>query len=98
MNDPSKLSASEARRLIGIGELSPIELLVACISRIEAVNPQINAIVATDLMQARREAKIAEKAVLVGNALPPLHGLPIGIKDLNATKGCLLYTSPSPRD
>ena len=87
MNDPSELSASEARRLIGLGELSPTELLEACISRIEAVNPQINAIVATDLNRTRKEAKIAEKAVLAGNALPPLHGLPIGIKDLNATKG-----------
>ena len=87
MNDPSELSASEARRLIGRGELSPTELLEACIRRIEAVNPQINAIVATDLKQARREAKIAENAVLAGNALPPLHGLPMGIKDLNATKG-----------
>ncbi len=87
MNDLSDLSALEARRLIGLGELSPTELLEACISRIEAVNPQINAIVATDFKQARREAKIAENAVLLGNTLPPLHGLPIGIKDLNATKG-----------
>jgi len=87
MNDPSELSASEARRLIGCGELSPTELLEACIRRIQAVNPRINAIVATDLKHARREAKTAENAVLAGNALPPLHGLPLGIKDLNATKG-----------
>ena len=87
MNELSELSASEARRLIGRGDISPTELLEACISRIEAVNPKVNAIVATDLRQARREAKIAENAVLAGNVLPPLHGLPIGIKDLNATRG-----------
>ena len=87
MNELSELSASEARQLIGRGDISPTELLEACISRIEAVNPKVNAIVATDLKQARREAKIAENAVLAGNALPPLHGLPIGIKDLNATRG-----------
>ena len=87
MTDPSELNASEARRLIGCKELSPTELLEACISRIEAFNSEINAIVATDLKQARIEAKIAENAVLAGNALPPLHVLPIGIKDLNATKG-----------
>ena len=87
MSDPSELSAVEARRLIGRGELSPIELLEACISRIEVFNPKINAIVATDFKRARREAKIAEKAVLAGSVLPPLHGLPIGIKDLNATEG-----------
>ena len=87
MNELSELSASEARRLIGRGDISPTELLEACIRRIEAVNPKVNAIVATDLRQARREAKIAENAVLAGNALAPLHGLPIGIKDLNATRG-----------
>ena len=81
MNELSELSASEARQLIGRGDISPTELLEACISRIEAVNPKVNAIVATDLKQARREAKIAENAVLAGNALPPLHGLPIVIKD-----------------
>jgi amidase len=87
MNDLTELSATEARCLIGLGELSPTELLEACIRRIETVNPKVNAIVAIDLEQARREAKIAENAVLAGNALPPLHGLPIGIKDLNVTKG-----------
>ena len=87
MSDPSKLSASDARSLIGRRELSPTELLEACISRIEAVNPKVNAIVATDFARARREAKDAEKAVMAGGALPPLHGLPIGIKDLNATQG-----------
>ena len=87
MTDPSLLSASEARGLIALGELSPTELLEACIRRIEEVNPQINAIVSTDLVRARKEAKIAEMAVLAGSTLPPLHGLPIGIKDLNATEG-----------
>ncbi len=87
MSDPSELSASDARSLIGRRELSPTELLEACISRIEAVNPKINAIVANDFARARREAKDAEKAVMAGSALPPLHGLPIGIKDLNATQG-----------
>ena len=70
MNELSELSASEARRLIGRGDISPTELLEACIRRIEAVNPKVNAIVATDLRQARREAKIAENAVPAGNALP----------------------------
>ncbi len=87
MSDPSELSASDARSLIGLRELSPVELLEACIRRIEAINPDINAIVATDYARARREAKHAEKAVMEGTALSPLHGLPIGIKDLNATAG-----------
>ena len=87
MTDPSMLNAVEARQLIGAGSLSPVELLDACIARVNLLNPKINAIVATDFERARREAEIAEKAVSKNEPLPPLHGLPIGIKDLNATEG-----------
>jgi len=68
-------------------DISPVELLESCIARIDAVNPTVNAIVANDYERARREAAAAEKAVREGADLPPLHGLPVGIKDLNATEG-----------
>jgi len=87
VTDPCDLSAVEARRLIGAGDLSPVDLLESCIARIEAVNPAINAVVAKDYVRARRDARAAENAVRDGNDLPPLHGLPMGIKDLNATEG-----------
>ena len=87
MTQPCALTAREARRLIGSGDLSPVELLESCIEQIERVNGTVNAVVATDFDRARIEAKAAEKAVRDGDDLPSLHGLPVGIKDLNATEG-----------
>jgi Asp-tRNA(Asn)/Glu-tRNA(Gln) amidotransferase A subunit family amidase len=87
MSRPSELTAVEARRLIGEKRLSPVELLESCIERIEAWNPLVNAVVTTCYDRARREARAAEQAVMRGEPLPPLHGLPVGIKDLNDTAG-----------
>ncbi len=89
------LSAVELRRRIGSKEISPVELLEACIGQIEAINPAVNAISATAYERARAEAKAAETAVLRGEELGPLHGLPVGIKDLQDTEG-LLTTHGSP--
>ncbi len=85
----TKLTALEMRRLIGRKELSPVELLESCLARIEALNPAINAIAATAFGRARKEAAAAEKAVMAGDDLGPLHGLPFGVKDLQATAGVL---------
>ncbi|WP_454741848.1 amidase [Cupriavidus necator] len=88
-------SAVELRRLIGTREISPVELLDACIARIETYNPVINAITATCYERARKEALAAEQAVLRGEPLGLLHGLPLGVKDLEATEGLLTtYGSP----
>jgi Asp-tRNA(Asn)/Glu-tRNA(Gln) amidotransferase A subunit family amidase len=81
------LTAVEARRLIGSRQLSPVELLDACIARVESVDGALNAFVATCFERARDEARAAETAVMRGGSLGPLHGLPIGIKDLNDTEG-----------
>ena len=59
MTSPCDLSAVGARRLIGTKELSPVELLEACIARIEAVNPTVNAVVATCYERAREEAGVS---------------------------------------
>lgn len=82
-------SAVELRHLIGTGRLSPVELLEACIARIEAVNPYVNAVTATCYDRARAEARAAEQAVRDGRPLGLLHGLPLGVKDLEATEGLL---------
>lgn len=82
-------SAVELRRLIGTRQLSPVELLDACIARIERLNPFVNAVTATCFERARTEARAAEQAVMRGEPLGLLHGLPIGIKDLEATEGLL---------
>lgn len=89
-------SAVELRRRIGTKAISPVELLEACIDRIAAVNPAVNAVTATCYERARQEARAAEAAVLRGDALGLLHGLPTGIKDLEDTAGLLTtYGSPN---
>lgn len=95
MAEPCELSATNARRLIGRKRLSPIELLESCIARIEMVNPTVNAVVTTCYERAREEARAATDALIRGDDLPPLHGLPFGVKDLNDTEGVrTTYGSP----
>jgi amidase len=99
MTEPCDLTAIEARRLIGQKKLAPTELLASCIARIEAVDPAVNAMVARDFDRARVAAKSADAAVTRGDDLPPLHGLPIGIKDLQETEGLrTTFGSPIFRD
>ncbi|MFO6418709.1 amidase [Hylemonella sp. W303a] len=95
MSSITEISAVELRRLIGARKLSPVELLEACIARIEQLNPYVNAITATWYERARAEARVAEAAVLRGEPLGLLHGLPLGVKDLEPTEG-LLSTQGSP--
>jgi Asp-tRNA(Asn)/Glu-tRNA(Gln) amidotransferase A subunit family amidase len=94
-DDLLALSAVELRRRIGTKEISPVELLEASITRIEELNPVVNAIAATDFERARKLAVIAEADARKGDRLGPLHGLPTGIKDLHETAGLLTtYGSP----
>lgn len=93
--EPCDLSALEARFLIGAKQLSPVELLRSCLNRIEAVNGALNGVVAIDRERAEREAARAEADVQQGLPLGPLHGLPVGIKDLVDTAGLrTTYGSP----
>ena len=91
----TELSAVTLRRMIGAREISPVELLEACIARIERLNSFVNAVTATCFERARAEAKAAELAVLKGQPLGLLHGLPLGVKDLEPTAG-LLSTMGTP--
>ncbi|MGI9500355.1 MAG: amidase, partial [Geminicoccaceae bacterium] len=95
MSALSDLAAVELRRMIAEKEISPVELLSSCIERIEQVNGRVNAIVATCFDRAKAEAIRAEAAVIRGDELGTLHGLPIGIKDLALTKDLrTTYGSP----
>ena len=85
MSDLCDKTAVELRRLIGRKDISPLELLESCITRIEATDGAVNAVVTRPFDCARDEALHAEKAVLKGEELGLLHGLPVGIKDLEAT-------------
>lgn len=87
MTDPSSLTAVEARAEIEAGRLSPVELVDACLSQIDAVDPAVNAMVIRADERARAEALVAAEAIARGDELGPLHGLPVAIKDLQATAG-----------
>ena len=87
MTDPCDLSATDARRLIGQKRLSPVELVESCIARAEAVDHAVNALASRDFDRARGAARDAEAAVMRGDELGALHGLPIGVKDLEDTAG-----------
>jgi amidase len=77
-----ELAAAVARR-----ELSAREVVAAHLERIEAVNPQVNAIVSLRPEAALAEAEAADARAARGEAVGPLHGLPIAIKDLEDTAG-----------
>ena len=83
--------ARTLRALIGRRQLSPVALMQACIDRIEALNPAVNAIAATDFERALAAARTAEARLMRagGDALPLLFGLPLGVKDLLETEGLL---------
>src|ERR1700756_5105755 len=82
------LSAVEMARLIRRKKLSAREVLAAHLKQIERVNPKVNAIVTfTPEQQLMAQARAADEALAKGNWLGPLHGLPVGVKDLNPTKG-----------
>ena len=64
-----------------------MELLQSCVARIEKTNRVVNAIVAMDVETARKRAEAIEQALGRGEEIGLLAGLPIGVKDLQATAG-----------
>ena len=87
MTELCDLEALELRQQIGNKEISPVELLESCIGRIDQINAVVNSVCATDFDSARILARQAEQDVMNGEYLGLLHGLPVGIKDLEATRG-----------
>jgi Asp-tRNA(Asn)/Glu-tRNA(Gln) amidotransferase A subunit family amidase len=79
--------ATALARAIRDRELSPVELIEAVLTRIEAVNPRINAYCTVAADQAREAARAAEQRGMQGEPLGPLHGLPVSFKDLTPTAG-----------
>src|ERR1700726_805725 len=80
--------ATKLAELIRAREVSPVEVVQAHLDRIKAVNPKINAIV-TVADDALNAAKAAEAAVMSGEELGPLHGVPFTVKDSIDTAGVL---------
>jgi Asp-tRNA(Asn)/Glu-tRNA(Gln) amidotransferase A subunit family amidase len=88
MTEPCDLSAVAARRLIGARRLAPSELIDSCIERIQTVDHAVNAMVARDFGRARAAARRHDDMLARSREpLPPLFGLPLGVKDLQETEG-----------
>jgi amidase len=104
MNDLWRKPAHELAALVRKREISPVEVLDAHLAVIDRLNPALNAIVTLAADRARTDARTAEQAVTRGDKLGPLHGLPIGIKDIVATAnirttyGCPLYADNVPTE
>ena len=79
--------ATELARLYRARKVSPLEVLQAVLARIDAVNPRVNAYVTLARESALRSARQATQRLRRGATLPPLHGVPVSIKDLTPTKG-----------
>jgi len=82
------MSARRMAQLIRDKKLSAREVMQAHLKQIQRVNPKVNAIV-TQVPEGRlmAQAAAADEALAKGNWLGPLHGLPVGVKDLHSTKG-----------
>ena len=81
------LTISEAAERIGRKELSPVELVEAHLERIRATDDKLNSFITLLADEAMESAKTAEQAIQNGDYRGPLHGIPIGLKDLYYTKG-----------
>ena len=82
------LEVSEAGRLIRSGKLSPVDLALATLERIAAVEPRVLAFVnAYPEAEILAQARAAEKLIRRGTYLGPLHGITVGLKDIYFTKG-----------
>ncbi|HJN93486.1 MAG TPA: amidase family protein, partial [Dehalococcoidia bacterium] len=86
-DSPALWSATRQAEAIRRGELRSLDLLGEYIERIERINPALNAVTTTNFDAARVAAKEADDAVRRGDALGPLHGLPVTIKDALETDG-----------
>lgn len=102
MDELTQMSASKLALLIRTRAVSPVAVVEAHLSRIERLNPRLNAVV-TLAADALDSARRAESAIARGEALGRLHGLPVTIKDtietrgLRTTYGSALYAESVPR-
>ena len=85
--DLAYTSAAELAALIARRAVSPVEAVDVVLDRIEKTQPTINAFITVCAEEAREAAKEAEAAVMRGDALAPLHGVPFAVKDLVNTAG-----------
>jgi Asp-tRNA(Asn)/Glu-tRNA(Gln) amidotransferase A subunit family amidase len=81
------MPATELAQRIARREISPVEAVANSLARIEQVNPRLNCFCFVYPDEALENARTAERAIVAGNEIGPLHGVPIAIKDLTPTCG-----------
>ena len=81
------LSIAAAARLIERRELSPVDLVDACLSRVEALDGRLNAFITVLAGEARAAAREAADEIANGGYRGPLHGIPVALKDIFAVAG-----------
>ena len=86
-DDLAFTSTTELRALIASGEVSPVEVTELYLDRIDRLDSRLNSYLTVSADHAIDSAREAEAAVARGDALGPLHGVPISIKDLELTRG-----------
>ena len=84
---PDRLTLAQAARLIRARRLSPVELMESCLARIEQFEPHVNAFAAMTAESALAGAHHAETEIAGGVWRGPLHGIPVGIKDVIDVSG-----------
>lgn len=77
----------ELSRKLRDRSISPVELTHQCLDRIERLNPVLNAYITVTAESALERARLAEREIYRGTYLGPLHGIPIGLKDIIDTAG-----------
>lgn len=82
-----ELDLVEAARLLGAGEVSPVELTEAALDRIEEVDDTLGAFVTVAPERARAAARKAQREIAAGDRRGVLHGIPVAVKDLIAVEG-----------
>jgi Asp-tRNA(Asn)/Glu-tRNA(Gln) amidotransferase A subunit family amidase len=85
MNDPSRMSATDAAAAIRCGELSSESLVRACFARISEREAQVGAWIHLDEANALAQARTKDESLSAGTRPGPLHGIPVGIKDIYDT-------------
>jgi aspartyl-tRNA(Asn)/glutamyl-tRNA(Gln) amidotransferase subunit A len=78
---------AEAAKLIAAKKLSPVELTRACLGRVSAMDGVLHAFILPTPDRAMADAKAAEAAIMKAGPLGPMHGIPIGLKDIVDTAG-----------
>jgi aspartyl-tRNA(Asn)/glutamyl-tRNA(Gln) amidotransferase subunit A len=81
------LTIADASRAIAAGALSPVTLTEACLARIRAQNPVLDAVVCLTEERAMADAARAAREIAAGRKRGPLHGIPYGLKDIIDTAG-----------